>query len=1634
MKEEVRSFLGGVNKDSNALVQPKDTYRQAWNLVQISNEGNVYALVNEEGTVQTTTVFPDGFHVIGKFVLDTDLIVVLAHPSGYSQVGIVDATGLYERKVPNPNDGAPGDVNSELGLNIDNPVDLIARKRLAGDRIVYFCDGPNGRPMGSLNLDNPPPLGDISDNSKVIPDQNLTQIDLLEVQEVSGNLRNGMYRFVTRYYTADLTPTSLGIPSNGVPIVEDTRSEGRDKFDGEYPDFGAVNKSIALTVSNIDTSYPFMSLIVIRYENITNTLTVEEQPLINITGDNMVVNYSGDETEVTPLTQEELQEISISYNTAKCVTQKDNIAFWSNLTDSTNTFDAELQEVANDIKVEWVVKEVDYAPSDAITTLDVFELQSLPYVLENDATMIFEYIVLRFTRSINFPISSDVNNYTFHSRGDNASATIQITSPGDFHDGLVGDTILIDTVTFVAVQAAPALPEEFDVTSADTLTILANLNTAINNHPTLAGVVSSGTDGIDTITLVADVVGVGGNSIALTYTDITGVASVVTVGFAGGAASVAYTPDDVVLPAGTDTDLIYLLFNDAQFGGTGSGIPPGGTLDIAGVQDNTGQVFADTGVEVSSSSTGGAADAAIALGEFTDYKAEAMTFYFKGYRRQEVYSLGMLVNFTDGAPSFNYHIPGNDKSTVATTEAVRDAAFPDYHDETYGLTGTYVSATDNPTNQLYPGPDPGDDNLCYDSVLETDVIPANRKTRHHKMPTLQLEPHFRVDPTTGITKIRILGLKFTFNTPMSAGLRANIQSITFTRERRDTAQNRSIWAQGLVTRYVNLFRTFPYKWDYDPLEEASDGRWRKMPFYNNTFINNQTTDEAKGTAIINVAVGTAPSIAYEVADDPAVDDGTTGASNTRMAFFSPDTQLGVFNPNSAEGTKLVPQMRLNGTYISGGEIKPSHNSEDAFGSDLVASTTTTRLYKYMQIWTIVDYTNFEGLANGGSSDPALNPAIAEARYIPKGAEVRISDLIHKIDNSTSSRHLYIRTAAAPTFGVDFAAKQQVNFKAEMSAGFNWFFDDGSYSNDDNFSEGNVHNHLFSMIAENLNQYGSLSGSVYIPIATTRNLPAFAGAVPEPEIFEGDTFISKFAYRNVDVIPYKGLLSSVGGDIITKVNTGNGYSQEDATQHDDSPIRGMNFKAIGYFFVESGINCEYRHQYTDRSDPLAEIQEVPYFPKVDAYTALQQQAQEGDSKGYNLQYSFDNDSKTYSNKSAAQVTVGVFENRTIYSQSALEDEILDSYRIYAQNNFYDMPKHTGPIWDNFVYANTLYLHTPKSLWRAYVNDATMQATSIGEVVQGTGGLFSIPAKEVIVSTGGYAGSISQFAGVLTPVGYFFPDVLQGRIFMLGGEQLREVSNRGMQKYFENNMAEGLTNGSDYIDNPYTGVGITGAYDFNKRRYILVKRGTTNDFTWSFSSLTEKWISQHNYSPNLLFSQNNKLLSIENATGANATLHEHNVGDYGTYYGTTYASSLQMVFNEGAGIEKTYDNMLLHTKSLNGDTVVQFDTWDTLRVHTDTRNTATHTVVPTNAYGTKAVDGTLQEIRATRVKNKYAIAIPGDAVVDESLSIFDVGNLDSARPYKPRIKGDHATVDLVYNNTDNYKFIINFISCLFRPNAS
>jgi hypothetical protein len=381
------------------------------------------------------------------------------------------------------------------------------------------------------------------------------------------------------------------------------------------------------------------------------------------------------------------------------------------------------------------------------------------------------------------------------------------------------------------------------------------------------------------------------------------------------------------------------------------------------------------------------------------------------------------------------------------------------------------------------------------------------------------------------------------------------------------------------------------------------------------------------------------------------------------------------------------------------------------------------------------------------------------------------------------------------------------------------------------------------------------------------------------VYGGDTFITKYAMMNGAVITkyplkarrdqWSGLTYDVShnyvGAVAELAKTQPHPFPTDQGTHvhfEGSEAEGSKIKDICYFFVESRINTYYR------SVPEKELNEGKklYYPYNNNPLDLlvRWPSWRGNVENYNGAYSNEPSQVTYFTRSETTPSVQSYPCRTIYSNIAKADSVSDSYRDIGVLNYYDLPSNTGEIWDSFVFSNTLFLHTPKALWRTFAeNQYQIQSLKDGVAVTlGTGALFYQPATVVNTADGGYGGTMSQWGGCETPMGYIFPDVKQNKVFVTGitkvGPTLTEVSNKGLMTWFKDKMLE-------VVDNPYMGSGVCSIYDYRTQRFLLtymvsnaLNPSVTNatEFTVSLSGLTSAWTSFHTHLSRLYVQHDDK----------------------------------------------------------------------------------------------------------------------------------------------------------------------------------
>jgi hypothetical protein len=342
------NFTGGINSDFNPNSQPENTYLEAINMY---NAGDLFALGNEPGTTQVVDL-PVGLKIIGHWVFDDSVALFLTDDT-VSQIGWVDlATSTYITKLNFP------------GLNFDtaHQIDCQGRRLYDGDRMVYFTDDKNV--PRQINLDIPY-SGNILDQLSLFSDFLPAVCNFVALLN-GGNHTCGIYQFAARYLDENLDTTSFGYVCNPIPVVNDAEGTPRPTYDGGGEDEFA-SKRIVLSVDNIDTDFTYMELVRIRYEGPSSVPVIEVVKRTEINNQSQL-NFTllGTEEVLETLSLNDLAGLSAVFTTAKCIEQKDNRLFLSNLT--TDGIDYDLfQTVANNIIVTYQIEERDVIEVATIT-------------------------------------------------------------------------------------------------------------------------------------------------------------------------------------------------------------------------------------------------------------------------------------------------------------------------------------------------------------------------------------------------------------------------------------------------------------------------------------------------------------------------------------------------------------------------------------------------------------------------------------------------------------------------------------------------------------------------------------------------------------------------------------------------------------------------------------------------------------------------------------------------------------------------------------------------------------------------------------------------------------------------------------------------------------------------------------------------------------------------------------------------------------------------------------------------------------------------------------------------------------------------------------------------------------------
>lgn len=289
--------------------------------------------------------------IIGKVKTGIEVIVILARSDNKQEIGVIRGNS-YEVKVV-----------GNFGFVDYLPVDGVFKYNYKKELIVVLYNGIDNNSVRPylLNLDNLPfqlnPSYELLIPSQLklaylFPEYSVPIINIDKIESGAGNVMAGAYFFSVAYEIND-KDTLFYSPFSEAALIGDDISVAN--YAGQFDEWNFskigyyTNKSVKITISNIDTLYKYLK--VVCYKFVNGTAIAETIGRISITGSNMSFTYSGNEaTEDLDINQINVPKFTASkINAAASATDRLHIASFK-----TKQFD--YREYANQIKLTWETK------------------------------------------------------------------------------------------------------------------------------------------------------------------------------------------------------------------------------------------------------------------------------------------------------------------------------------------------------------------------------------------------------------------------------------------------------------------------------------------------------------------------------------------------------------------------------------------------------------------------------------------------------------------------------------------------------------------------------------------------------------------------------------------------------------------------------------------------------------------------------------------------------------------------------------------------------------------------------------------------------------------------------------------------------------------------------------------------------------------------------------------------------------------------------------------------------------------------------------------------------------------------------------------------------------------------------
>jgi hypothetical protein len=523
--------------------------------------------------------------------------------------------------------------------------------------------------------------------------------------------------------------------------------------------------------------------------------------------------------------------------------------------------------------------------------------------------------------------------------------------------------------------------------------------------------------------------------------------------------------------------------------------------------------------------------------------------------------------------------------------------------------------------------------------------------------------------------------------------------------------------------------------------------------------------------------------------------------------------------------------------------------------------------------------------------------------------------------------------------------------------------------------------IIDLMLPKLEVYGgytqdALEANIFMPASPVIDKDIIIGTSHTFRVYGGDIFIGMWTFQGMTASMdqrffdgtaeefFNNYTETIAIPIETKINL--------ALDYGATLKRGVRYDAIG---GASGIKETRWRQETDNYD-------TTYGKSLNMY-------------GYNSAYSLESDELVFVVKpNSLDSSIGITNDiRSYISNVKINGELVDSWTQFGINNYYDVDDY-GPINKVINFNDEVFFVQDRGVGRYSINPRAIVSVGDGIPTElGSGQGFQ--DHSYISNT---HGSIHQWAVKATNYGIYFWDAIHAKIFRVGGqgaEPITEITGvHSLVNSFNGACELRKENGGD---NPIINKGVLITKDKINDEVLFTFLGTDKDkvepenVTLVYDELMQTFSSKFSATPPVYIENGDVLFTVNNSSRGD--IYQHNVGNWGEFYGVQEEMSIKLVLNADSMVNK-----ILRTVEFNS--IVRDD-----NKTIDRTQTITAFRVQTEYQDTDKILYSADRVK--RKFDKWRLKIPRDVLN---------GSTD-------RLRSSHFILTLYFDNTYNKELILN-----------